>query len=314
MMRYIAILCLCWFATVTVFAANETPETPRIELDRIVAIVNDDIITRTELDASLAIIQRQIEQSSGRAPPRDALERQVLERMITMRMQLQLAERTGIRIDDNTLNRALGNIAAQNGMSLGEFREVLEHDGFEFETFREDMRDEITVSRLHQRQIESQIMITEGEIDRFLETQKSQGKASDEFRLGHILVSVPEAASPETIQQARHKAEDILARLKQGADFAETAIESSDSPQALDGGDLGWRGVGELPTLFASVVPRMSVGDISEIMRSPSGFHIIKLIDYRGAERHVVMQTHARHILIRTSWAMSGFSCRTNST
>lgn len=269
------------------------------EVDRIVAVINDDVITRTELESAAAVIKRQLEQNNARLPPPEVFDRQVLERLINMRMQLQLAERTGIRVDDATLDRTLANIAAQNDLSLGEFRDVLEQDGFDFEKFREDMRDEIVISRLHQRQIEGQVTVSELEVERFLDTQKTQGRATDEYHLAHILVAVPESASPERIQEAQRRIDSAMSELRNGADFAQMAMTWSDSPQALDGGSLGWRKAGELPTLFASVVPRMNVGDISEIMRSPSGFHIIKLLDYRGAGRHVVTQTHARHILLK---------------
>lgn len=270
-----------------------------VELDRIVAIVNDDVITHTQLDDAGTVIRRQIEQNNGRLPPPEVFDRQVLERLINMRMQLQLAERTGIRVDDTTLNRTLTNIAAQNNLSLGEFRDVLEQDGFNFEKFREDMRDEIIISRLHQRQIENEITISETEVERFLDAQKTQGRATDEYHLAHILVAVPESATPEKIQDAQRRVDTVMAELRDGADFSQMAMTYSDSPQALEGGSLGWRKAGELPTLFASVVPRMQVGGISEIMRSPSGFHIIKLLDYRGAGRHVITQTHARHILLK---------------
>jgi peptidyl-prolyl cis-trans isomerase SurA len=297
MMKFLPAICLLLALT-----ANDTlfdGAAHAAELDRIVAVINDDVITRTELDNAIAIIKRQLAQSDTRLPPADVLDRQVLERMIGMRMQLQLAERTGIRVDDTTLNRTVGVIAEQNRLSLSEFREVLEQDGFSFEKFREDMRDEIIISRLNQRQIENQIVVSEGDIERFLDTQKTQGKATDEYRLAHILVAVPESASPDRIQDARKRIDAVMTQLRQGADFGQTAMASSDSPQALEGGDLGWRKAGELPTLFASVVPRMAAGDISEVMRSPSGFHIIKLIDQRGAERLIVTQTHARHILLK---------------
>ncbi len=271
------------------------------ELDRIVAVVNDDVITRAELDNAIAVIKRQLAQSNTRLPPPDVLDRQVLERLIGMRMQLQLAERTGIRVDDATLDRTVGVIAEQNKLSLAAFRDVLEQDGFSFEKFREDMRNEIAVGRLNQRQVDNQIVVSEGEIERFLETQKTQGRATDEYHLAHILVAVPEAASAEKIQDARRRIDAIMTQLREGADFAQTAMSLSDSPQALEGGDLGWRKAGELPTLFASVVPRMPPGNISEVMRSPSGFHIIKLLDYRGAERVIVTQTRARHILLKTN-------------
>lgn len=297
MNNYLSALCLLFGLLPVATAVTGTARAA--ELDRIVAVVNDDVITRGELDNAIAVIKRQLAQTDTRLPPPDVLDRQVLERMIGMRMQLQLAERTGIRVDDTTLNRTVGVIAAQNQLSLGEFREVLEQDGFSFEKFREDMRDEIVISRLNQRQIDNQIVVSEGEIERFLEAQKSQGRATDEYHLAHILVTVPESASPERIQDARKRIDAIMAELRQGADFGQTAMASSDSPQALEGGDLGWRKAGELPTLFASVVPRMAPGAISEVMRSPSGFHIIKLIGSRGAERLIITQTRARHILLK---------------
>ena len=285
--------------------ADAASASSRVEIDSVVAIVNDAVITRSELDDQIRTIKQQLRQQNTPAPAANVLQKQVLERLISSRLQLQLAANTSIRVDDDTLNRAINRIAVQNKLSLTEFRAVLEKDGFSFDKFREDIRDEITITRLRQRQVDSRITVTDQEVSQFLAAQARQGKSDDEYRLGHILIALPEAASPEQIQAAQQKAEKILEKLQAnaegGADFKETAIAVSDGQQALEGGDLGWRSAGQLPSLFAAQVPAMKVGELSGIIRSSGGFHIVKLLDYRGGKRHTVTQTLARHILIRTT-------------
>ncbi len=275
------------------------------EIDSIMAIVNDTVITSSELEEQTRTIKQQLRQQNTPVPADESLQKQVLERLITNSLQLQLAASTGIRVDDDTLNRAINRIAEQNKLSLTEFRSLLEKDGFSFDKFREDIRGEIIITRLRQRQVDSRITVTDQEVAQFLAAQARQGKSDDSYRLGHILIALPEAASPEQIQTARQKAEKILEKLQTGsagdANFKETAIALSNGQQALEGGDLGWRSAGQLPSLFAPLVPTMKTGDISGIVRSASGFHIIKLLDYRGGKRHMVTQTLARHILIRTT-------------
>ena len=318
MIRYLqkmflgGILILAHVAFINV-AANAAPTTAQMKIDSIVAIVNDAVITYTELEDQTRTIRQQLRQQNTPAPDSAVLQKQVLERLITSRLQLQLAASTGIRVDDDTLNRAINRIAEQNKLSLSEFRSLLEKDGFSFDKFREDIRGEITITRLRQRQVDSRITVTDQEVAQYLATQARQGKSDDEYRLGHILIALPEAAAPEKIQAARQKAEQILEKLQAkvgaradtsaetGADFKETAIAMSDGQQALEGGDLGWRSAGQLPSLFAPLVPAMKVGELSSIIRSPGGFHIIKLLDYRGGKRHTSTQTLARHILIRTT-------------
>lgn len=272
-----------------------------VEIDSIVAVVNDDVITASELRERIDTIARQLRQQRTATPPLPVLRKQVLERIIINRIQLQLAAANGIRVDDETLNQTLRRIAGQNNLTLGQFREVIEQDGFSFARFRESMREEIIITRLRQRQVDSRITVSDQEVDNFLANQKIQGNANDEYRLGHILVALPEGASPGQIKAARKKARQILEELRHGTDFVQEAMAVSDGQQALSGGDLGWRKAGELPTIFADVVPGMKVGDISDPIRSSSGFHIIKLMDHRNTERHIVTQTHARHILIRTN-------------
>lgn len=270
-------------------------------LDRIVAVINEDVITELELEREVETIIAQLQAERGSLPSQDVIERQVLERLIIKRLQLQLAERSGLSVDDNTLNQALRRFAQSNNLTLTQLREVLEADGYAFKNFRENMRQEITINRLRTREIDDRITVTEQEVDAFLEAQAREGVADErEFRLGHILIEVPEAASPEQIQEARDRATQILEALRGGADFRETAIARSDGQQALEGGDLGWRTLGQIPTLFVDEVVDMRAGEVSELIRSASGFHIIKLTDVRGEQRHMVTQTKVRHILIRT--------------
>ncbi len=272
-----------------------------VEIDRIVAVVNDDVIVLTEVQTRLRVVAEQLEKAGVPAPPKDVLEKQVLEQLILDRLQLQIAADTGIRIDDETLNRQLADIARQNELSLREFRDVLERDGFDFAAFREEIRNELIKNRVQQRQVRDRVQVTARDIDNYLATREKQGGNNPEYRLGHILIAVPDGASPEQLAEARDEAEDILARLKAGANFGRTAAAESDGQQALEGGDLGWRKGEELPTLFEDVVPKLEKGGLSDVIRGPSGFHVVKLLDVRGAERLVVKQTHARHILVKTN-------------
>lgn len=283
-------------------------------LDSIVAVVNNDVIMRSELTRQVRQVSAQMEQQGARTPPADVLERQVLERLILVKLQVQQAESTGIRVDDETLNQAIGRIAQENGVSINEFRDILERDGFDFVAFREDIRQEIVMTRLRQREIDNLVTVSDREIENYLATQSSQGGAEAEYRVAHILVASPEAASPEELEATERKANDILRELQEGADFQQTAMARSDGQQALQGGDLGWRRASQLPTLFAERVGRMSDGELSELIPSPSGFHIIKLVATRsggGGEAALVRQTHAQHILVRASEVVSGDDART---
>lgn len=270
-------------------------------LDRIVAVVEDDVILASELERGVEAIERQIEAGASPLPPRQTLLRQVLERMILHSLQLQLAQRQGIQVDDETLRQALLELAQRNGMDLETFRRAVENEGMDYAEFIENLRQEIMLNRLRASQVHSQIQVSEREVNHFLETEAHADPAqAKEYRLGHILIATPEAASPEQIQQAQQKAERIVAELKEGLDFHQTAISVSDGAQALQGGDLGWRKLEAIPSLFAELVPRMQTGQILGPIRSPSGFHIIKLLEVKGEnDKHVVTETHVRHILIQ---------------
>jgi peptidyl-prolyl cis-trans isomerase SurA len=270
-----------------------------VELDRIVAVVNGDVILFSELDGRMRQVMAQLEQQGTPAPPRQVLEKQVLDRLILTNLQVQMAAESGIKVDDETLNRTISNIAAENKLSIEQFRDILEQDGYSYERFREEMRNEILLSRLQQRQVENRVTVSEREVENFLSTQDMQGDTETEYRLRHILVAIPDSPSADEAAEAEQLAQNLWQELKDGGDFATLATSHSDGQQALEGGDLGWRKAGQIPSLFAPFIPEMKPGDISEMIRSPSGFHIIKLEDTRSGEKTIITQTHSRHILIR---------------
>lgn len=291
-------------------APAATPATPQtqqvVPLDRIVAVVNDDVITQFELNDRMKRVMRQLQQQGTPLPPTEVIKKQLLERMIADRAQLQYAAQTGLRIDDSQLERALTRIADENKLSMAEFRDALQHDGINFATFREEIREEMILARLRERDVDNKITVTDGEIDNYLSNQADKPGAEDEYNLAHILLQVPEQASPEQLQERKAQAEHALEQLKNGADFAQLAASLSDAPDALQGGAIGWKKAGELPTLFAQALVGMHAGETSAVIRSPAGFHILKLVGKRGGETTlVVQQYHARHILIKTNELVS---------
>jgi peptidyl-prolyl cis-trans isomerase SurA len=270
-------------------------------LDRIIAVVNDEVILESELVEMERTVRDQLRQRDATIPPSDVLRKQVLERLIVKHIQVQKAHRSGIRVGDDALNAALRRIADNNKLSLREFRDVLEKDGFDFAEFRESIREEITITRLRKSQVEDRVVVSDREIDNFLATQVSQGGAETVYHLLHILISKPEAASPEQIQESQKKLDKVQKLLDEGANFSEVAAGYSDGQNALEGGDLGWRKHGELPSLFSKVVPKLVVGQVSEPIRSGSGFHLVQLADKKSEESHMVKQTLASHILLKTN-------------
>jgi peptidyl-prolyl cis-trans isomerase SurA len=306
----LAALLACAFVLNAPAAQAQKPR-QIVTIDRIVAVVNDEVITRIDLDERTKLAMKQLQQQGTPLPPTAVLEKQVLDRMISDRVQLQLAKETGLRIDDAELDRALGRIAQDNKLSLSQLRTAVEKDGVPFAKFREDIRNEIVLTRLREREVDNKITITESEIDNFINTQKAQEGKSDEYNLSHILIVVPEKASPEQIQQRQNRAEEALAQLKNGADFRQVAASFSEAPDALQGGLMGWRETSRLPSLFVDALKTMRLGDLSPILRSPNGFHILKLNDKRGVSSPVIVQqTHARHILIKTNELVSETDAR----
>lgn len=274
-------------------------------VDRIIAVVNKEVITQSELDERYKIVSKQLQKQGTRLPDEQALQRQVLERMIGDKVQLQQAKETGLRVDDNQLDKTLQRIAQENKLTLDQLRQALSQDGIRFDKFREDIRNEIIITRLRERDVENKIVVSESEVENFLSSPANQVQ-NEEYRLGHILVRTPEQATPEQLKERRGVAEKALKELKGGAPFDQIAAAFSDGPEALQGGMVGWRSGGQVPTLFQDAVKKLQVGELSQILRSPNGFHIIKLFDKRGADSPMLMQqTHVRHILVKTNELLS---------
>lgn len=288
-----------------------------VEVDRIVAVVNSDAITLYELRSRTEQAMAQLRGRNVTPPPREDFERQVLERMIYEKVQLQHAEETQMRVDDRMLEAALGRIAESNSMNATQLRSAVERDGIPWSRFRDDIRKEIILSRLRDREVESRVVVTEGEIDNYLASPQRKAEQPEEYNISHILLRVPEGASPETLMRLKARADAALDAIKRGDDFARVAASYSEAQDALSGGSLGWRPVDRMPQLFADMLPKLKVGEVSEIMRSPAGFHIMKVVDKRGGVGGGdgrVSQTRARHILIKTSEVVSDAEARRRLT
>jgi len=271
------------------------------ELDRIVAVVNDEVITRQELARRYDEVVRNLTQQNTPLPPRSVLEKQLLERMITELALQQHARATGIRVDPTQVERALQRIAAQNKLDMAGLQAALEKSGQSLDSMRATIRNELLIARARERDVDNRISVSDAEIEGYLQTQAQQG-VETEYNFAHILVSVPENATPEQIQARHARAEDIVAQLAKGADFAQLAASYSDASNALQGGAIGWRASGKIPTLFADALKQLQPGQVSPILKSSAGFHILKLIDKRGLDATLnVTQTHVRHILIKTN-------------
>ncbi len=282
-----------------------------IPVDRIVAVVNDEVITQNDLTERVNLVVRQLQRQGGQLPPADALSRQILERMINDLLQIQLAKETGIKVDDLTLDRTIERIAQENNLPLPDFRAALEKDGIKYPRFREDIRNEILLARLREREVENSIVVTDAEVDTEIAREAREKNSDSEYLLNHILVLVPPQASAEQIEARRRKALLALSELRRGGSFAQVAAQYSDAPDALQGGNLGWRTSGRLPSLFLETLERLQPGDVSDILKSPNGFHIIKLMEKRGkAAVAGVQQTHVRHILLRAREGLSDSEAR----
>ena len=275
-------------------------------LDRIVAVVNEDVITRRDLDERIKVVTGQLRQQGTPPPPPDVLEKQVLERMIYTLVQLQFAKETGLRIDDGQLDKALVRIAEDNKISLAQMRATLEKDGVLFAKFREDIRDEIALARLREREVDNKITVADSEIDNLLNSLQLQDGKTEEFDISHILIRVPEQVSPEQLRDRRARAEQALKQISSGTDFRQVAASFSEAPDAVQGGAMGWRELARMPTIFAEAVKGMKPSEVSSVLRSPNGLHIVRLNDRRGQDAPVIVsQTHPRHILIKTSEVVS---------
>ncbi len=287
--------------------ANKSGVTPPLEeatlpvVDRIVAVVNTSVITFSELNDRTNMIATQLTRQNITLPERHILMRQVLEKMIMDAVQLQYAKDAGIKVDDTQLDQAIGRIAEENKLPLAAFRVAVEKEGVTWSKFREEIRNEIILVHLREREVENRINVSDSEIDAQIQEENARGgSAQDEFDLAHILISVPENASPERVAQRQKKIQEAFDKLNKGMEFAEVAATFSEAPDALKGGNLGWRPAARLPSLFANAASKLKPGEYSGILRSPNGFHIIKLINRRGSEAPApITQYHVRQILVK---------------
>lgn len=267
-------------------------------LDGIAAVVNDGVVLKSELQTELDRIVARLRAQGTQIPPERTLVRQVLERLVMNEIQLQRAERLGIKVSDETLNNALANVAQRNNVTLADLPRLLADEGLDYQSYREEMREQITMEQLRQRDVMSRIGVTPREIDEYLARQAGRAAFNMEYDLSQILVAVSPAASPEEVAAAENKVKEVYERVRSGEDFAQLAVTYSDGQQALEGGALGWMKGDELPTVFADVVPGLPKGQVSEPVRSASGFHLVRVNDRRGGEPIIERQMHIRHILI----------------
>jgi peptidyl-prolyl cis-trans isomerase SurA len=286
-------------------------------VDAIVAVVNTDVITMKELNDRVQIIEQRMRRQNMQIPPRDLLQKQLLERLIVNRAQMQMARDSGVRIDDAMLDRAVARIAEQNGITVQALRDQLERDGISFARFRDEIREEITLQRLREREVDNKLQITESEIDSFLASSTARSAdAQQEINIAQILVRVPENASAQQIADRKKRAEQAIEQLKSGGEFAKIAASFSDAGDALTGGELGWRSSARLPQLFVEAVDKLGDGEIAPLVRSANGFHVLKLVGRRtvggtkSSAANVVQQTRARHILIKVSQIVSAAEAR----
>lgn len=277
-----------------------------VKMDRIIAVVDQSVITEQELADRISTVVAQLEKQGTALPPQNVLEKQVLERLIVDSLQLQLATQTGLKVDDTQLDKTIERIAAQNKLGVEEFKTLLEKDGLSIRKFREDIRSEITIARLREREVDNKLNVSEGEVDNYLTTQASRGEEQDEFEISHVLIRTPEDASPEDLEKAKTKTQEVLQQLSNGTNFAQVSASFSDAPNALEGGNMGWKSGAQLPALFLDTLKKLQVGEVAKPLRSPNGFHVLKLTNRRGGTSAlVVAQTHARHILLKLSEVVS---------
>lgn len=270
-------------------------------LDRVVAIVDNDVVMQSQLDQRVREVQQTIARREGGAPDPAALRGQVLDRLIVENIQLQLGARAGIRISDDELNQAMETIAQRNNMTLDQFRGAVARDGLSYEQAREQVRREMIISRVRQRQVGERIQVSDQELQNFMASDLGRMHLSDDYRLANILIPVPDGASTANIQEAEARAQQVYRQLQQGADFGQLAIANSAGENAFDGGEIGWRKAAQLPAPFDNMVGSMSVGDVTQPVRTPGGFIMIKVLEKRGAGNQVRDEVHVRHILIKPS-------------
>src|SRR5690606_4087670 len=300
----LGLLLLAVLVAPVVAEANVQP------LDRVVAVVDDDIVMQSELDQRTAQIVNRMRQQNMPPTNLEVLRKRVLEQLVMESIQLQRATMAGIRISDNQLNETMARLAQSNGMTLDQFQQALAEEGLSYAQAREQIRREMVVSRYQQRRVEARIVISDAEVEAYLQSAEGKSQTSEEYLLGHILIAVPEQPTQEQLAEVQAKAQDLYRQLQQGADFQQLAVAHSAAQTALEGGSLGWRSTEQLPTLFVEVAPRLKVGEVAEPIAAAGGIQLIKLRDKRGGASQMVEQARARHILIRPTEIRSEYEAQ----
>ena len=293
------LIVLASVAAVPAFAQTREASSSGVLLDRVAATVNEGVVLSSELDEQMLAITERLQAQKVELPPQNVLRQQVLDRLVLQELQMQRANRAGIKVSDETLNNALRDVAEQNKIALSDLPAALAAQGIDYANYREGLRKELVMQILRQRDVNARINVSPREIDQFLERQKKMPSETNEYNVSHILVAVPQAATPDQLDEATKKADEVYKKASGGEDFGQLAVAYSNATTALEGGVLGWRKGPELPTFLAEVIAGMKKGDVSKPIRTPSGFHIAKLNDIRGNTQTIVNQVHARHILIK---------------
>lgn len=295
-------------APATAVAAPAAAEAPAkgLLLDKVAAVVNDGVVLQSEVEDQMAMLVQRLRaesQQSGKPlelPPLEALRTQVLERLVMQEIQMQRAGKVGLRINDEALNNALTDIAQRNNLQLAQLPEAVAQQGLDYAGYRETVRRDLTLTYLRQRDVLQRIYVSPRELQQFLERQKNRPSELNEYNLSHILIAVPQAATPQQLDDAARRATEVYERASKGEDFSRLAVQYSNSQTALEGGSLGWRKGAEVPTILAELVARLKAGEVSEPLRTPSGYHIVRVNEIRGTDTQtVVRQTHVRHILMK---------------
>lgn len=301
------LLRACTLALCLAVASGASAQTRELSgsgvlLDRIAAIVNDGVVLNSQLDEQTEEVTQRLRQQNTELPPRNVLRRQILERLVIEEIQVQRAERLGIQVSDEMLNGALDDVARRNNIGFADLPQALTQQGIDYRNFRDEIRRQMTLQLLRQRDVIGRINISPRELEQFMTRQQNAPDQNAEYNVSHILISVPVTASPEQIEAREVRAREVYEKAKAGEDFAQLAVTYSESSTNIEGGALGWRRGPQLPSIVAEQVAKMKAGEVSEPIRTPSGFHLFRLNEMRGGvQQSVVSQLHARHILLRTS-------------
>ena len=304
----LALVCMAGGVAAQTAPRAASPSVKPVEIDRVVAVVNTDVITMVELETRRLSVERQLRQRRIAVPPEEELRKQVLERLISDRALSQAARDAGLRVDDAQLDRAVARLAEENRATPAQLRAQLERDGVSFTRFREEIREEMLISRLREREVDAKLVISEADVDAFLAEQRESGTVAPEYDISQILLRIPEGANPEQIERQRLRGEEILRQLQRGGDFARLSAAFSDAPEAMSAGALGWRSAERLPQMFVEAAAKLKPGEVAPLLRSPNGFHVLRLNASRagtdvGMSGTPVQQTRVRHILMRPTEA-----------